>query len=310
MKVFVAGATGVLGRRVCQRLLTGGHGVYALSRSTANNEKLAAAGVEARPGDLFDSDALTRAVAGCDAVLHLATAIPDGRSPARKWHSNDRIRTEGTRCLLASAQAAGAQLYVQQSIALIYGDRGGEWVDESATLPERQVDILRSSIDMERLVANAGNVGTMVLRFGGFYGADSAQTRMMVALARRRRLPLVGSGDGFTNLIHLDDAAQAVVDAVDRHEGHLGQVFNIVDDEPVTSATLIHYLADVLGAGPPRRIPVWLAKLGAGAPAVNCLLQSFRCRNQRAKDALGWRPAYPTYREGWAAVVGELAPPR
>lgn len=321
MKVFVAGATGVLGRRIVRRLLAEGHGVAALSRSVRNREWLSANGAEPRNGDLFDRAGLRDIVAGCDAVVNVATAIPTGARPAAAdWLLNDRIRTEGTENLFSAAAAGGCRLFIQEGVTFLYGDRGGEWTDESVPPAAALPPMLRSAVTMEEILTGAAIKGrgpaVTILRFGSLYAHDSAQTAGMFSMVEKRRLPLIGKGDAYWNLIHADDAAEAVLCALAKPGGGAAGTFNICDDEPVKFRDLVHFIAGTLGARSPGRIPALLARLFIGTPAVKFLTASARCSNAAAKRELGWSPSYPTYREGfpieiqrWRAHAANPPPP-
>lgn len=308
MRVFICGATGVLGRRVVPALVSMGHQVVGLSRSPANVAWLTQHGAEARMGDLFDPEQVRQSSADCEAFLHLATAIPSNlTSGARDWTTNDRIRREGTANMLEAALSAGARLYVQQSITFLYGDRNGEWVDVDTPIQERPGGILQSAVDMERIVKEAAGRGlpALTLRFGSFYSHDSKLTAIMFDQIRRRRLPVVGAGDVYWNNLNVDDAASAVVLAVDKHTQAVGQTFIVCDDEPAPMGDVLDFIADRLGAGRPRRIPRWLGAAFAGRSASSTVLSSCRCRNDRIKSVLGWTPAYPSYREGYAVEIAK-----
>jgi len=306
MKVFIAGATGVLGRRVVQNLIADGHQVVGLSRSSQNRDWLIQHGAVPREGDLFNLDGLCQASADCQATLHLATAMPTKtRTTAKDWALNDRIRREGTQNLVAAALRNDHEFYLQQSITLLYGDRGGDWVDETVSPPRKQVDILRSAVDMEHIVRRAEEEGlpATILRFGTFYSHDSAHTQAMFQAVKKGFFPVVGDGNVYWNLIKLDDAAGAVARAVEKRDTCLKQTFNVCDDEPVLFGTYLDFVATTLGARSPFHVPPWLAKLMLGASLVDSLMASVRCRNERFKEVTGWQPAYPTYRVGIVAEV-------
>ena len=307
MKVFVAGATGVLGRRVVKQLLARGNMVFALSRSLENTKWLKDNGVEPRRGNLFNEESLDKAVARCDAVLHLATAIPVRKTSFLKnWALNDRIRREGTQNLVRAALQKDCQLYVQQSVTFIYGDRNGEWVDETTRIPERQVSILQSAVDMERIVRDAGskhNLPGIILRFGAFYCHDSVQTQRMFEMARRGRLPLLGSGKSFWNIINVDDAASAVVAAVENGAGSTGEIFNVCDNNPATFTDIMNFISQTFCGKEPIRIPEFFAKVALGSHIVDTLTASVRCRNDKIKQRLAWKPEFETYREGCAVEI-------
>ena len=307
MKVFITGATGVLGRRVVKLLRAAGHEVAGLSRSEKNAQWLAAQGVEFRQGDLFDAAQMRRVTAGYEAILHLATAIPTkSKTTPADWALNDRIRGEGTANLVEAALHNGCKFYLQESITFIYGDRKGEWTDEGTPPAARLSPILQSAVEMEQIVQQGiaqRQLPAIILRFGMFYCHDSAQTQAMFEAAGKGLFPVVGAGENFWNIIQVDDAAAAVVRAVDAYPNGLGWVFNVCDDEPVRYRELVDFVARKLGARKPMSLPAFLARGMLGAHTTDFLLASARCKNQAIKDALGWKPGYSTYREGYAAEI-------
>ena len=278
MKVVVFGATGVLGRQVLPRLVERGHQLRAVLRRPERGARLAAAlGVEICQGDILDAASVTKAVAGCNAALHIATAIPrdDG---AADWSLNDRIRREGTRLLLAACAAAGCRRYVQQSVAFLCGDDAAP-ADESRPLAPN--DFLQSTHDMEALVL-ASTLNWCILRGGLFYGADTFETGWRAA-ARTNALAMPGDGSDRLSLVHTIDMARAVVIATETAPAR--SIYHVTDDEPVSYRTLFTHLATVEGGAPPA---------DGGAP----FLPSFAASNARIKRDLGWSPAYPSYRSG------------
>jgi nucleoside-diphosphate-sugar epimerase len=302
MKVFIAGATGVLGRRLVRQFRERGHGAVGLVRSAEGEQTVRSLEGEPRRGDLFDSDSLARAAEGCDVVIHAATAIPTRpRTGPADWAMNDRIRREGTRALARAAGMAGARIYLQQSIVWVARPPDGSSFDESC--PVQPHPLYNSAAEGEQIAREAGarqGFQVMVLRFGGFYSADAAHSRMLAEGLARRRLPIVGSGGAVMALIHSDDAAGAFVSAAEA--GHAG-LWHVVDDYPVSVAELLRTLAQKLCAPTPRRVPVWLARLVAGKTAVEYFTTSTRTSNQKFKDEVGWKPRFPTIREGLEEVV-------
>ena len=307
MRVFICGATGVLGRRVVGRLSESGHVVVGLSRSEANTDWLSQQGAEPRAGDLFDREKMYSLTSDCDAILHLATAIPTkSRTTPADWKTNDLIRREGTRILVDAAIRNQCRLYVQQSLTLIYGQRNGDWVDEQAAIPDQQPSILDSALDMERFVQDAidqHDLPAIILRFGSFYSHDSAQTQAMLQMIQKGFFPIVGGGRDYWNIINVEDAAEAVLKAVENHEAGLGRIFNVCDDEPVQYGELVSYIADTLGARKPMRVPRIVAKLMLGSHVFAAIFASARCRNRLIKEKLDWTPHFPTYREGYRAEI-------
>jgi nucleoside-diphosphate-sugar epimerase len=303
LNILVAGATGVLGRSLVPLLRGRGHAVRGLARSARAEETVRGLGGEPVRGDLLDPAGLEAAARGCQAVLHLATSIPTRRRLRYSdFALNDRVRTEGTRNLLAAALAAGARRYVQQSVAFLHQTAAEEWADEDSPLADSPA--LGSAIEMERLVWQShglDGLSTIIVRGGSFYGPGSPHTRRMFDALRRGLLPLAGAGDNYWSLIHVDDMAGACAAAAEA--ARPAQCYLAVDDEPVRVRELFTAVARARGGPAPRRWPEWLIRLLAGAPALDLLRASFRCRNARILRDLGWRPAYPTFREGIPAVL-------
>lgn len=307
MRVFVAGATGVLGRQVVRELLARGHAVTGLARRPENERLLRSLGATPAAGDLFDVESLTRAAAGAEVVMHLATAIPAGpRQHLQDWKPNDRIRTEGTAALLKASRRVGAACYVQQSTVAVHGSAGDTWVDENAPqVPHRVFD---SAVTMERLVRDAGRahgLPTVILRGGRFYHPEADGTRELLEGLKSGKLPVIGMGDNFWSMVHVEDMARACVAAAESRPA--GETFLVVDDEPVRVRDLFTYLARRVAGPKPRYLPPFPARLLAGSLACELTTESLRCRNAKIKRQLGWEPHFPSYREGFAAMGGAAA---
>ena len=302
MKIFVAGATGVLGWRSVKRLVEAGHDVTGIARSDEKAALLERLGAKAARIDLFDAGAVKGAADGSEAVLNLATHIPPTSKYALPgvWKENDRIRTEGARNLVDAALAGGARRYVQESIAFLYADGGETWLDEDCPLdtPKHVLSMLEAESQANRFTESGGT--GVVLRFGFFYGHDAHHSHDFVRMVRRRLSPTMGGADAYQSSLHLDDAARAVVAALDVPAG----VYNVVDDEPVTNREYGDVIADALGTKRPRVLPAALGKMGGSK--VELLARSQRVSNKRFKEASGWRPEHPSIREGWPAVIAEM----
>lgn len=307
MRVFIAGATGVLGKRVVKALVERAHQVTGLARSRQNEQILASMGAESVRADIFDRDAMVRHVEGHDVVLHLATSIPKKNRPFRRdWAVNDLLRTKGVENLIHASLAHKVKAYIQESIVHLYGNRNGDEVDEQTPLANEVPFALRSALTMERTIHRAAEehgLPAMILRFGGFYGPDAHSSRTMIEGVRTGKMPVIGKGDVFWNLVHLDDAASAVVLAVERHNGNTGRVFNIVDERPVTMREVLETVAEMTGSKRPRSVPAWLARLAVGRDALGFLSISVRVSNRAARKTLGWEPRYPTLREGLTQIL-------
>ncbi len=302
MKIFIAGATGVLGRRLIQQFRARGHSVLALVQSPNGEQVVQSLGGESRWGNLFDEDALAHAAEGSDVVIHAATSIPSKTRPTPKdWEMNDRIRREGTHALTACAAKIEAKLYLQQSVVWVARPPDGSFFDEnSPTYPD---PIMLSALEGEKISLEAGehsDFAVSVLRCGWFYGADSAHTRLFGEGLAKRRIPIVGRGDAVWACLHLDDAASAFVAAAEKNRNG---IWHIVDDQPTTAAEFLTAFARRLGVPPPRRVPVWLARLLAGQNTVKFFTSSTRTSNARFRREFGWSPRLPSFEEGLDQIV-------
>ncbi|MER6219645.1 NAD(P)-dependent oxidoreductase [Streptomyces sp900105755] len=309
VRVFVAGGSGVLGRRLVPQLVARGHQVTATTTGAARLGLLAELGAQGVVMDGLDAASVGAAVAAArpDVVVHQLTAIstahagkPDIKHPDRWFALTNRLRTEGTDHLLAAAEAAGVRHVVAQSHASWNGIREGGWVKTE----EDPLDLLpgtaahRGMLALRHLEDAVLGAGGAALRYGAFYGPGAIDDQ--VELVRKRRFPLVGRATGYSSWIHLDDAASATVLAV---EQKARGVFNIVDDEPAPAAEWLPYLAECAGAKRPLRVPVWLARLLAGEQAVVVMTQGRGFSNAKAKRELGWEPRYPSWRQGFKAAL-------
>jgi nucleoside-diphosphate-sugar epimerase len=307
VRVFLAGATGVIGRRLLPRLRSAGHEVTAMTRSEERVAGLREAGATPVVTDVYDAEGLRAAVerARPEVMVHELTDLPPALDPRRmeeQLAGNDRVRTEGTRNLVAAAVAAGARRFVAQSIAFAYPPTGDRLKRESDPLWDdapwpwrRSVEALR---DLEDAVTNTEGIEGLVLRYGFFYGPGSAYGPggHWEREVKRRRFPVVGRGAGVFSFIHVDDAADATVAAV---EGGPPGIYNVVDDEPAPQREWLPAYAAAIGAKAPRRVPRFLARLLAGPYAVMLATELRGASNERAKAELGWQPRYASWREGF-----------
>lgn len=305
MRVFLAGATGVIGRRLVPLLVSGGHEVTGMVRSAERAGAVRALGAEPAIADALDGPAVSRAVTAArpQVVVHQLTAIPrrvDPRKLERDFELNDRLRSEGTRNLVRAAADAGAERVVAQSIAFAYapGPPGTIHSEQDALFLDAPRPFARSARAVNALERSVLDGGGVVLRYGYFYGRDSAISRAgsMGEDVLRRRMPIVGNGGGVWSFIHLDDAAEATVAALSA-DGPA--VYNIVDDEPAPVSAWLPVLADALGAPRPLRVPVLLARALAGRYGVMTMTEAQGASNELAKQKLGWRPAHVSWRQGF-----------
>ena len=321
MKVFVAGATGVLGRELVPQLVARGHDVVGMTRSESKQDLVRSLGAHPVVADALDPDAVAEAVASAEpeVIVHQLTALSgpmsvrDARRPDRSVAANmtNRLRTEATDHLLAAGRAVGARRFVAQSFGAFRFDRtGGPVHTEADPLdPNDPPAAMRTAqaayLYLEQAVTTIEWGEGLALRYGGFYGPGTstslAPDAQMAAPIRKRRFPIVGDGGGVLSHVHIEDAAAATVAAVDH--GRPG-VYNVVDDEPAPAREWLPVLASALGAKPPRRVPRWLAQLLAGEAATAMLTEAKGASNEKAKRELGWQLRYPSWRQGFAQGLG------
>ena len=311
MRVFIAGASGAIGTRLVPQLIDRGHEVIGTSTSPENAERVRALGAEAVVLDLLDPSAVLEAVleARPDAIIHQATALADvkfAKNLDRTFAQTNRLRTEGADALLAAAREAGVRRFVAQSFAsLRYVREGGPVKTEDDPLdPDPLPAVRETSAAMNYLDEAVTDAGGIALRYGNFYGAPNDG---LIGPVRRRQFPVVGDGAGVASFIHVDDAAAATVLALE-HDGPA--IYNVVDDEPAPVREWLPVLAEALGAKPPRRFPVWLARLFAGDVAVMMGTEVRGASNAKAKRDLGWTPRYPSWRQGFFAAYATARQPR
>jgi len=308
MKVFIAGATGAIGQRLVPLLIDAGHEVVGTTRTPAKADGLRITGATPIVLDGHDLDAVRHAVldAAPEVVVHQMTALSgdlDLRHFAETFAETNRLRTTTTDHLLTAAVEAGARRFVAQSFAGWPNEQSGGPVkteeDPLNTDPPKQVrETLGAILHLEAATTGTARIEGLALRYGGFYGPGNALGKggVMLEAVANRQMPIVGGGSGIWSFLHIDDAAQATALAVDR--GAPG-IYNIVDDEPAPVSEWLPYLADVLGARPPRRLPAWLARLIVGEAAVSMMTKIRGSSNAKAKRELGWKLRYPSWRVGF-----------
>jgi nucleoside-diphosphate-sugar epimerase len=314
MKVFVAGATGVVGTPLLPMLVAAGHEVVAMTRSEVKEQALRELGAEpALVPDPLDEPRVVEAIKAAEpeAIVHHLTALKGSinmRKFDRAFGLTNRFRTEGTRYMLAGARAVGTRRFIAQSFAgWPYAREGGPVKTEEDPLdpaPAKQARQTLAAIrEQEALVAGADGLEGISLRCGGFYGPGNAVGKggEVVGMVSKRRFPIVGTGSGVWSFAHVEDAASATAAALER--GAPG-VYNVVDDEPAPVSEWLPDLASVLGAKPPRRLPVWLGRLAVGEFGVRMMTEVRGASNAKAKRELGWQPKYASWREGFRSGLG------
>lgn len=305
MKILLVGGTGVLGRCFCRQYQRK-EDITAIVRNPEKGRALNELGVTVIPGSILDADSIKKTLSNHDVVLNFASAIPrKNRSTARDWETNDQLRIQGTANLL---EAIGTKpiFYCQAGIAFLYGDHKDEWVDESS--PVYPNGITRSAEEMERQFKEFGQNGMrgVSFRFAAFYHPESWHTQFMIHELRKRRVPILGDGSFYWNLIHGDDAASAVISVLEKREQVQGrEIVNVSDGEPVQSKEMLNYLAEMLKVHAPTRIPQFVAKIVLGEDSFEVLTASYRCKIEKIQS-FGWRPQYASYREGFASVLQSM----
>lgn len=316
MRIFVAGATGAVGRRLVPRLVRAGHSVAGLTHTPSKAGFVRELGAEPVVADALDERSIRVAVVAAhpDVIVHELTDLK-GASDLRKFDAafanSNRLRTAGTDHLLAAARDCGVKRIVAQSFCgWPYARTGGQVKSEDDPLDPNPPQQLRRTLDairyLERVVTTSGAPEGVVLRYGAFYGPDTGMfDAALIEQIRRRRVPLIGGGAGWWSFLQIDDAAEATALAVELGRG----VYNIVDDDPAPVREWLPETAAMLGAKPPFRVPAWVARLAAGQHLVAMMTQSRAGSNAKARRELNWHPFHPSWRQGFAEIVQREAQP-
>lgn len=298
-RIVITGSTGVIGRRAAAALLAGGHDVTGVTHTSRGRAILERAGARPVEADVYDEAALTRAFAGADAVVNLLTRVP----PAERmllpgaWKEHERLRREASAVVARAAAAAGASRLVQESLGFIYADGGDRWIDEDAPLDPAGPPASALAAERNAHAEFAGEV--VVLRFAGFMGPDSDQTRAQIAQARKGIAPSMSARDAYVPTVWLDDAAAAVAAALGAPAG----TYNVVDDDPPTRAEVEAALAAAVGRD---RLMAPLAAVARAVPMMRVLARSLRLSNRRLREATGWAPRVRAGVDGWQ-IAAEAA---
>jgi 2-alkyl-3-oxoalkanoate reductase len=310
MRVFVAGASGVIGRPLVRQLVVAGHDVVGMTSRDSGREAISEAGGEAVLCDALDPGAVADAVAAAqpEVVISQLTRLPRDYDPRKiDYGPTNRARAEGGRNVIHAAKAAGARRFITQSIAFIYAPEGGMVKDEEARpwtdAPEPFGTGAQATLGHEREALETPGLEGIVLRYGQFYGPGTYYARdgSIARQVRRRRFPIVGRGTAVFSFLHVDDAAGATVAALDR--GAPG-IYNVVDDDPAPLREWLPVYAEALGAKRPFRVPLFVARLAAGSFAAAFATQLRGATNVKAKGELGWQPRYPSWRTGFNEALG------
>ncbi len=306
MRVILVGGTGVLGRSFCRQFQGRVGEVTAIVRDLEKGRVLEQLGVRVIPGSILSPDSLEGSLPGHDAVINFASSIPrKNKSNPRDWEVNDQLRIQGTSNLL-KAIGNRSIFYCQAGIAFLYGDHKGNWVDE--TDPTYPNAITRSAGEMEKqfIEADLDGLRGASFRFSAFYHPEAWHTQFMIHELRKRRVPIIGDGTFFWNLIHVDDAAAAVITVL-RNMDQIQdkEIINVSDGQPVQCKDMLNCVANLLDVHEPIRIPQFVARIVLGAEEFEILTASYRCRTERIK-ALGWQPQFASYREGFESVLHHM----
>ena len=312
MKIFIAGATGAVGRPLVSACIKAGHAVIGLTRTPARAELIRAMGAEPVIADGLDADAIAAVVGSSrpDAVIHEMTNLAgatDLRNFDRTFAGSNELRTRGTDILLAAARESGVTRFIAQSYCGWPYARIGEAIKtEADPLDPDPPAELRATLQairyVEETVTGSTNPEGIVLRYGSFYGPGTGMLeRAMLAQIRKRRTPLIGDGAGWWSFVHVDDAAAATVKALEH--GKPGSIYNIVDDDPAQVREWLPALAEIVGARRPFHLPAWIARIVAGEHLVAMMTQVRAGSNRKARTELAWQPGHPSWREGFSEIV-------
>jgi nucleoside-diphosphate-sugar epimerase len=307
MKVFVAGATGALGKQLVPMLVERGHEVTGMTRSPSKEELIRSMGARPAMADALDPEAVAQAVAQAEpeAVVHELTDLTGtfARNIDKSFATTNRLRTEGTDHLLAAAKAAGARRFIAQSFAGWPSEpTGGPVKTEDDPLQQHPPKTVTQSLAAIRHVEDVtrdDGIEALALRYGGFYGPGTSialePPGELLEMVRKRRLPVIGDGGGIWSMVHIRDAAAATAAALERGEPG---VYNVADDEPAPVGTFLAELAKAVGAKPPRHLPRWVGRLAAGEVGVMMMTEIRGASNAKAKRELDWELRYPSWRQG------------
>lgn len=315
MKIFIAGATGVIGRQLLPRLTEAGHEVTAITRSQGRVEQIRAYGANPIVCDVFEREKLKQAVATAkpEVVIHQLTSLPQRIDPRRIKQAlaqTNKLRTEGTQILMDAAKSAGVRRFMAQSVSFLYAPAGPSPATEDERLykdaPSAFAPIVHAVDELEHTVLNSSGIEGIILRYGHFYGPGTAYAAdgTVAEDVRRRRMPLIGGGGGVFSFVHVEDAAAATVLAL--NHGRSG-IYNIVDDDPAPIGEWLPVYADLLDAPRPMRLPKLIGRLGAGRFGVYFMMEQRGASNKKAKQELGWQPAYSSWRDGFYSELAAQA---
>ncbi len=298
MKVFVTGATGVIGHRAVRGLLEAGHQVTGVARTEPKAALLRQLGAEPVQVSLFDAAALKNVIGGHNAVVNLATNIPplDQALNPQAWETNTRLRNEASVKLAKAATETGCEVFIQESITFPYAESGENWIDESGAVI-RPPELASNGVAEEQAegFTKAGGRG-IVLRFALFYSHDSSHAQAFQAAIRAGQSPFMGDPNGYMSMVHAEDAATAVASALGAPVG----IYNVAEDEPMCRQDLANTIAEIEGVAPPA-LP---EAMGGEVPGlVEALMRSQRILNKRFKETTGWAPQYRSVLQGWRQLI-------
>jgi nucleoside-diphosphate-sugar epimerase len=319
MKIFIAGATGAVGRPLVSACIKAGHSVIGLTRTPVKADLIRAMGAEPAVADGLDASAISAVMASArpDAVIHEMTSLAgttDLRNFDRTFAGSNRLRTRGTDILLAAARESGVRRFIAQSYCGWPYARGGEAIKTEADAldPDPPAE-LRATLEairyVEKTVTGSANPEGIVLRYGSFYGPGTGMLeRAMLAQIRKRRTPLIGDGAGWWSFVHVEDAAAATLQALEH--GKPGSIYNIVDDDPAQVREWLPALAEIVGAKRPFHLPAWIARIVAGEHLVTMMTQVRAGSNRKARTEFGGQPRHPSWREGFSEIIGHASAER
>ncbi|RMG37304.1 MAG: NAD(P)-dependent oxidoreductase [Methanobacteriota archaeon] len=315
MKLFIAGGTGVIGKRLVPRLVENGHQVGVLARSEENIKIIRQMGAIPKKGSLFDTESLNQATKDVDVVLHLATSIPrKNKTSPKDWEMNSRLRIEGAMKLMDAASKNEVAHYIQQSVTFAYGHRIEPINDTiqpelpvptKVKLPRKWQEVIDNPVHMENQIATKAEQVSLdytILRFGWFYSHDSANIQDIHA----GNFAHIWGENPFWSMIHVDDAVAAIHATIEKKDKTVNQAFNVVDNQPVQSREFLEYTRQQFGKSPLKKVPGLLVRLLFGPYSLNFLTSSLQVSNRRFKQVMDWKPMFPTFKEGVEEAVDKF----
>jgi nucleoside-diphosphate-sugar epimerase len=306
-RIFITGATGVLGKRVVAELSSKGYDLTILVRSKSESSLFDSTNIKVVEGNIFDLNQMEELTQGANAIFHLATRIPQKSMPSKKdWVENDRLRIDATKILLTCCERNGISRFMLPSVAFLYGDQQGKTINSQTPLPTKINGLMQSAFDMEKILmtAKSKNIDYCIIRYGVYYSADSYHTVQMLSDVQKGKMPIIGDGGFFMNIIHVDDAASAMVYAFENFETFKNKILNASDFHPITYKELVGAIQRTVNGKNPFRLPKWIAKILLGKDRYEYITASYKI--ERDNEWKNWKIKHPDFSKTIAEIYQEI----